>query len=913
MTPPASSTRRRPTRVRRCPGAQPLRRPIEPASRWLGVLLLCAACGLLLLGSRSAAAPAAPPGVTCPGAPAEIVEQAAALIEDGACAEGLALLQSVVDGRSAAPAPSPGGASMPTVPADGAPASPAPPAPAAANPEPGPCPSGPGAAQPPHATLRSRLAVLTGLAYACLNDPARAVAHFERAARPPLPDWLALQRGRALLQLGRLRQATAAFDAARKSLRSPWRTEADVEHALALAAGGRLGAARGRLTDVLARYPEWPARARGWLALGQLAARAGKARVAAQHFRAAGASPGDPAAVAEAAAALQSLPRAVQRIGERPLPYSEALERLRGLIFEKRWTTAEAALDALERQHCPDAARCREIRTQRARMLMRRGQFAEAADVLEPLIAAAPRSDADLALLRAEALERAGRADEAVLALRRLAGRIGAATLESRLLDVYLSAGRHADADALLAPSRPPPPRNLARGWQLAWLDFRLGRHDVAAAAFRRIAERSATRRPRALYWAARCDLEAGRRDEALDAFRAVAAAHPASFYGALAESRLYDLGAPSPAYAAASERIEVVRTRAGGGVCRPSREIGARDALSDPRPALPDALAASVTASEWLPSLQRVAGALSLGLRNLARQELRFALAEWYAARREQNNLSRLVGRPLSPFLDRRETPRGVWGEDLEAHRPARMTRAEQNAERLRLRRLLRAPRTFFEALRVVARAVDDAHTLRVVTFRLGGYASGVPTAENAAYWRAAYPLSWATPLLAETALQGLSPSYVWGLMTVESAHNETAHSTANARGLMQLLPRTARLMAERLGDPEPLPAQLLDPRLNLRYGVNYLAALVAHFDGQHAFALAAYNAGPQRMDWQVRLKAGQPFDVVLEELPDWAGREYAKKVLQNEMLYRRIYVADPVLYIAQGVTAPRTDGLDF
>lgn len=90
------------------------------------------------------------------------------------------------------------------------------------------------------------------------------------------------------------------------------------------------------------------------------------------------------------------------------------------------------------------------------------------------------------------------------------------------------------------------------------------------------------------------------------------------------------------------------------------------------------------------------------------------------------------------------------------------------------------------------------------------------------------------------------LDPDLLRALVAAESSGRIDARSGAGALGLTQLLPSTAREQAERLGLPPPGEAQLLsDPALNLRLGAAYLAWLLERFDGEEAFALAAYNAG--------------------------------------------------------------------
>lgn len=89
-----------------------------------------------------------------------------------------------------------------------------------------------------------------------------------------------------------------------------------------------------------------------------------------------------------------------------------------------------------------------------------------------------------------------------------------------------------------------------------------------------------------------------------------------------------------------------------------------------------------------------------------------------------------------------------------------------------------------------------------------------------------------------------GLSEDLVFGMIWVESRFNPKAVSPVGARGLMQLMPRTAQYLAERIEWPGPVDA--FDPHFNIEAGTYYIARLIDSFEGDVVLALAAYNAGP-------------------------------------------------------------------
>ncbi len=100
-----------------------------------------------------------------------------------------------------------------------------------------------------------------------------------------------------------------------------------------------------------------------------------------------------------------------------------------------------------------------------------------------------------------------------------------------------------------------------------------------------------------------------------------------------------------------------------------------------------------------------------------------------------------------------------------------------------------------------------------------------------------------------------GVDPDLVVGVIAVESSFRTTARSHVGARGLMQLMPRTAASLARRLKWDDPDPE---DPRFNIEAGTYYLAYLLRMFDNDEALALAAFNTGPARVKrWQRRGRA--------------------------------------------------------
>jgi soluble lytic murein transglycosylase len=137
-----------------------------------------------------------------------------------------------------------------------------------------------------------------------------------------------------------------------------------------------------------------------------------------------------------------------------------------------------------------------------------------------------------------------------------------------------------------------------------------------------------------------------------------------------------------------------------------------------------------------------------------------------------------------------------------------------------------------------------------------------------------------------------GLDPALGLGIIRQESSFDTTTTSPAGARGLMQLMPGTAALVAKQLGISAPLPALTADPSLNVRLGSAYLKGLLDQFGGVVPFAVAGYNAGPGRVgEWtgaygDPRDEGGDIIDWI-ELIPFNETRNYVQRVIENQVIY--------------------------
>jgi soluble lytic murein transglycosylase len=228
----------------------------------------------------------------------------------------------------------------------------------------------------------------------------------------------------------------------------------------------------------------------------------------------------------------------------------------------------------------------------------------------------------------------------------------------------------------------------------------------------------------------------------------------------------------------------------------------------------------------------------------------------------------------------------------------------------RTRLRELVLI-HEFVEARRVI----EDLNPTPLVTatvawleWRGGRYRQGL-AAMKAAYpehvgvagddlprlvWEIIYPLAHAEHVKAQAAKRNLDPALVAALIRQESTFDTNAVSRAGARGLMQIMPATGRRLARSSG-LRYRRSLLHDPQANITMGTLYLRQMLDRFGGRVEQALAAYNAGPHRVDaWTVG-RSGLSAEEFIESIPFTETRSYVKTVLSAREQYRRIYALAP------------------
>jgi soluble lytic murein transglycosylase len=164
-------------------------------------------------------------------------------------------------------------------------------------------------------------------------------------------------------------------------------------------------------------------------------------------------------------------------------------------------------------------------------------------------------------------------------------------------------------------------------------------------------------------------------------------------------------------------------------------------------------------------------------------------------------------------------------------------------------------------------------------------------PAEREKALYLLAYPPG--NPLLINRYAQArnLDPALLCAVILEESRFHAQAVSSAGARGLMQIIPRTGRRVAKELQVRRFSADQLFDPGENIRLGSWYLAKLLDEFGGKVHLALAAYNAGPHLVRKWLANGSSLSDDEFVESIPYSETRNYVIRVITSAQVYRALY----------------------
>lgn len=402
--------------------------------------------------------------------------------------------------------------------------------------------------------------------------------------------------------------------------------------------------------------------------------------------------------------------------------------------------------------------------------------------------------------------------------------------------------------------------------WFLAWSSYRAGDLPGALESLRRLrtAYPSSTLEQRSFYWEARILARLGQTPDAREAYARTIELGPLDYYAVLASARLREIEyGPTPLAMAAmgtliasADDVTVIEQLLGGSdddSLEPAPDELPPGGLSRRSGTQPLPWGASVF--DWsTPEAQRALTLMELGLNDAA-----------------------------AGLVDELTVLPGFDGEAVSYARA----------------RLLYELGDFNAAYRIAS----------IVWKRdLGGR----PEGNQRAIFHMAYPRAHERTVTKASQEFGVSPLLVLSIMRQESAFDDRARSFASAHGLMQIIPTTARRIAQELGHEQFNNGWLNHPETNVRFGAWYLAQLSRKFRGHLGLAIAAYNAGPLAVESWVDDFGALSTDEFVEQIPYKETRGYVKRVLSNLAAYTELYESRP-LQLPEAVPTSYLDNVRF
>lgn len=471
--------------------------------------------------------------------------------------------------------------------------------------------------------------------------------------------------------------------------------------------------------------------------------------------------------------------------------------------------------------------------------------------------------------------------------------------------DAFAQAGRTDDALTELERAGAAKGKNAPTKEELAYARGTIlyrarGRYLQAAAAFDEVAKKRGPRQAEAMFYAARARSRADHDDEAARAYREVARRFPktpqadeatylvarlgylhgrfgdaiagyATYLRTFARGRFRDAALYERAVSLlAARRFREAKTELGR---LASGASGHEGALL--RTLHASALAATGDKTGAVRALTDVAAAQPLSFAALAARE----------------RLSKL-GAPIPPLL---EPSDGKAGSAIGAKLPEPAALYHElgldaDAEaslRARERELASGPRKGEQLCELYGELSRAARRYRIAIDAVpAALVSRAPSGATAWAWSCLFPRPYAPVVEQVEAREKLPTGLVFAVMRQESAYDPDAVSPARAVGLLQLLPETAKKIADESG--VPFDGKLLEsPPVNIDLGARYLAKMLRTFDGSVPLAVAAYNAGPRAVGRWVERSEGLDLDLFVARIPYDETRTYVLRVMSNLARY--------------------------
>ena len=151
-------------------------------------------------------------------------------------------------------------------------------------------------------------------------------------------------------------------------------------------------------------------------------------------------------------------------------------------------------------------------------------------------------------------------------------------------------------------------------------------------------------------------------------------------------------------------------------------------------------------------------------------------------------------------------------------------------------------------------------------------------------------FPVAHKEPIMQNADKNKIDPAWVYGVIRRESAFSEDIKSPVGAIGLMQIMPKTAKYIGNKIGVKKVSQSDLIQAENNIQLGSAYLSYLLDKFNGNKVMATAAYNAGPHRVDKWTPNVGSLPADQWIDSIPFTETRNYVKAVLEYTTIFKSL-----------------------
>lgn len=410
--------------------------------------------------------------------------------------------------------------------------------------------------------------------------------------------------------------------------------------------------------------------------------------------------------------------------------------------------------------------------------------------------------------------------------------------------------------------------------WHMAWISYLKGDYPGALKKFETVKlERKRQGRrwrtytsEKVLYWMAMSQLRLSKFDEARKSFEEIILTDPYSFYSRAAQSRLKALPVSQPT---------IVRSLASTNEINPPNAV-----LPDPGQAPEGGADAEENESEEKLAEGQDSGEAAAEDESPA-AETEVAATDTSAEEASEEELWRST-KFKDPSLKKRfEQARDLIAVGLNDLARIELSEIETKTRHPGYLKMLMSAYQTIEAFN--RSAYIGEQRLR------GGFDS------TKFLWEYTYPQAYKAYVEKNAKILAISPDWVWSIMRAESHYKTDVLSAVGARGLMQLMPETARQVLRLNGDENFRVSRLNEPEVNIRAGAFYLQRLAKKFDSQLPLIAAAYNAGPHRVDNWLSAFGKLEMDEFIEHIPFLETRNYVKKVVRNYSIYQALYSKSP------------------